>query len=59
MVTSNWKSTIDTKTKKKKQSKHSTKDSHQITKEENKRGREEQRPTKKSKTIKKIVIEHT
>ena len=44
MVTTNQKSTIDTYTrKKKKQSKHNN--SHQITKE-NKRGREEKRPTK-------------
>ena len=32
--------------KKKKQPKHNTKDSHQITKELNKSGREEKRPTK-------------
>ena len=36
MVSANQKSTIDTHTKKEKQSKHNTKDSHQITREENK-----------------------
>ena len=41
MVTANQKSSIDTHTKKKKQSKHNTKAIHQITREENKRGREE------------------
>ena len=46
MVTANRKSTTDTYTKKKKESKHNTKVSHQITREENKRGREEKRPTK-------------
>ena len=33
---------------KKKQPKHNTKDGHQTTREENKRGREEKRPTKTS-----------
>ena len=46
MVTTNQKSTRDIHTKKKKESKHNTKDSHQITREEHKRGREEKRPTK-------------
>ena len=46
IVTTNQKSTIDRHAKKKKQSKHNTKDSQQITREENKRGREEKRPTK-------------
>ena len=46
MGTTNQKSTIDTHTKKKKQSKHNSKDSYQITREKNKRGREEKRPTK-------------
>ena len=46
MVTANRKSTIDTHTKKKKESKHNTKVSHQITIEENKRGREEKTPAK-------------
>ena len=41
MVTANQKSAIDTHTKKKKQSKSNIKDSHQITREENNRGREE------------------
>ena len=39
METANQNSTIDTQ-KKKKQSKHNTKDSHQIIREVNKRGRE-------------------
>ena len=46
MVTTNWKSTIDKQTQKKKESKHNTKVSEQSTREENKRGREERRPTK-------------
>ena len=46
MRTANQKSTVDTHTKRKRQSKHNTKDSHQITKELNKSGREEKRPTK-------------
>ena len=46
MATTNQKSIIDTHTKKKKQYKHNTKDSHQITREENKIGREEKRPAK-------------
>ena len=37
MGTANQKSTIDTHTKKKKQSKHNIKDGHQITREKNKR----------------------
>ena len=37
MVTTNQKSIIDTHTKKRKGSKHSTKDSHKITREENRR----------------------
>ena len=41
MVTTNKKSTTDTHRKKKKQPKQNTKVSHQITREENKRGREE------------------
>ena len=43
---------MDTHIKKKKQFKHNTKDGQQITREDNKRGREEKRP-KKSKKIKK------
>ena len=46
MVTANQKSAIGIHTKKKKESKHNNKDSHQITREENKRGREEKKPTK-------------
>ena len=41
IVTANQKSTIDAHIKRKKESKHNTKVSHQITREENKRGREE------------------
>ena len=55
MVTANQKSTIDIHTKKKKESKHNTKDSHQITREENKRGRKKTCKNK-SKTINKMVI---
>ena len=40
MVTANQKSVIDIYTKKKKESKHNTKESHQITREENKRRKE-------------------
>ena len=46
MVTTNQKSTIDTGTNKKKQSKHNTKDNHQSTIKENKRIKEEKRTTK-------------
>ena len=46
MVTTNQKSIIDTHTKKKMESKHSTKNSHQITRQENKRDKEEKRSTK-------------
>ena len=56
MVTTNQKSTIDTHTKKKKESKHNTKVSHQITREENKRGREEKRPSNKSTAINKMAV---
>ena len=41
MVTANQKSITDIHTKKKKESKHNTKDSYQIIREENKRGKEE------------------
>ena len=44
MITTNQKTIIDIHPKKKKESKHNTKDSHQIRKEENKRGKEENRP---------------
>ena len=43
--TANQKSTIDTQTNKRKQSKHNTKDSHRSTRGKNKRS-EEKRPTK-------------
>ena len=46
MVIANQTFKIDTHTNKKKKSKHNTKDSHQITQEENKRGKEEKRPSK-------------
>ena len=46
MITANQKSTIDTHTNKKKQSKYNNKNCHQTTREENKRKREEKRPTK-------------
>ena len=45
MVTANQKSTIDTQ-KKRKYNPNNTKDSHQIKREKNKRGREEKKPTK-------------
>ena len=51
MGIANQKPTIGTHTKKKKQSKHNTKNCHQITREENKRGRRKKRPTKKYKKI--------
>ena len=41
MGTANSKTTIDTHTKKKKLPKHNTKNGHQSTSQENKRGREE------------------
>ena len=44
MVTKNQKNIIDTHTKKRKKYKHNTKDSHQITSEENKRRKK--KPTK-------------
>ena len=46
MGSANQKATIATHTQKKKQPKHNTKDGHQTTREENKKGREEKRPTK-------------
>ena len=46
MGTANQKTTIDTHTKKKKQPKQNTKDSYQITREENKRARYEKRSTR-------------
>ena len=56
MVTANWKSTIDTHTKEKKQSKHNTKASHQITKKEKKRKGGKKTYKNKSKTINKRAI---
>ena len=53
LVTTDQKMTIDTKTNKRKQFEHNTKDTHQITREQNKRGREEK---KKSQTINKMAI---
>ena len=53
MGTANPKPKIDKNTKKKKQPKHNTTDGRQTTREENKRGREEKRPTK-TKDISKI-----
>ena len=51
---SNQKTTIDTYTNKKKQSKLNTEGSHKIIREENKRGREEKKTYKNtSKTMKK------
>ena len=52
MATTNQKSTIDGHTKKKVQSKHNTKGSLQITKEENKRGRGEKDLQKQTKNNK-------
>ena len=45
-INANQKSTIDTQTSKKNQLKYNTKDSHQTTRGENKRRREEKRATK-------------
>jgi len=45
-MTANQKSTIDTQTNKKNQRKYNTKDSHQTTRGEKKRRREEKRATK-------------
>ena len=46
MVTTNQKSIIDTQTHKRKDSKHNTLDSHQITREESKRRRKEEKDYK-------------
>ena len=48
MRNANQKTTIDTHIQKKKQPKHNTKDGHQTTREEKKRGRKEKRPTKQT-----------
>ena len=55
MGTTNQKTKIDTHTKKKKQPKHNTKDSHQIIREQKKKGRKKTNKNK-SKTIKKMAI---
>ena len=46
MATTNQKSITDIHTKKKKESKPNTIETHQITRKENKRGKEEKRPSK-------------
>ena len=46
MVSANQKSTIDTHTKKKKESKHNTKLINKLQEKRTKKGREEKRPTK-------------
>ena len=57
MVTARQKSIIDIHTKRKKEAKPNTKDSHQITREENQRRKEKKRPTKTNpKTINKMAI---
>ena len=53
MVTANQKSIIDTHTQKRKESKHNTKDSHQITREQKRRKKTFKN---KSKTINKMAI---
>ena len=56
-IIANQKSTIDTQTNKKNQLKYNTKDSHQTTRGENKRRREEKKSNKnKSKAINKMAI---
>ena len=56
-ITANQKPTIDTQTNKKNQLKYNTKDSHQTTRGENKRRREEKKSNKnKSKAIDKMAI---
>ena len=60
MGIANTKTTLDTHTKKKKQPKYNTKDGHQTTREENKRGKKEKRPTKtNTKQLRKWQQEHT
>ena len=54
MVITNQKSTIDTNIKQKKEFKHNTKDSHQITKEESKR-RNEQKGLQKQLQEKRLI----
>ena len=48
MITTKQKSIIDTHTKKGKEYKHNTKNSHQITREESKRRKKEQKRTTKT-----------
>ena len=56
-VTANQKSTRDTHTNKKNQFKYNTKDSHQTTRGENKRRREEKKATKTNpKQVNKMAI---
>ena len=55
MVTANKKSTIDIHMKKKKESKHNTKNSHQITKEQKRKGRKKTYKNK-CKTINKMAV---
>ena len=60
MLTTNQKSILDIHTEKKKESKHSTKDSHQITRGDSKRRKEKNRPTKTNpKQFTKWQKEHT
>ena len=54
MVITNQKSTIDTNIKQKKEFKHNTKDSHQITKEDSKR-RNEQKGLQKQLQEKRLI----
>ena len=54
MVITNQKSTIDTNIKQKKEFKHNTKDSHQITREESKR-RNEQKDLQKQLQEKRLI----
>ena len=56
MVIANQKSTIDPHTKKKKEFKHNTKDSHQITREKNKRKGRKKTYKNKSQIINKMAI---
>ena len=57
MVTTNQKSITNIQTEKKKESKYNTKNSHQITKKENKEERKNKKTYKnKSKTINKMAI---
>ena len=61
MVTTNQNSTTDTHTNKKKQSKHNTKDSHQVPKEEKEEGKKKITKKKnpkqnKFKTVNKMAI---